>query len=97
MSDPGAAIGGYRLNKLRDISFDKLDQSYHFHPELNLILMARNLKIESFALEWRDASASDGLILWKYGMQLLRFLCKVWYLRIFKKLDLESAVYETSH
>lgn len=97
MSDPGAAIGGYRLSKLRDISFDQLNQGYHFHPELNLILMARKFKIESFALEWRDASASDGLILWKYGIQLLKFLCKVWHLRIFKKLDLESAVYETSH
>jgi len=94
LSDPGAAIGGYRLEKCKDIDFAKLNQSYHFHPELNLIFAARKFRLEIFALKWKDATSSDGLRVWIYGMKLLQFLVKLWFLRFFKRKDLESAIYE---
>jgi glycosyltransferase involved in cell wall biosynthesis len=96
LSDPGAAVGAFRLEPLKSIKISNLNTGYQFHPELNLCLAARRIKRLDFPLQWRDASSSDGLRILNYGVNLLRFLFRVFFQRVFKRKDLESAVYISS-
>jgi len=85
ISDPGVAIIAIRNSKLLDLNIDKLNDKYHFHPQLNLLIFHNETHYKEIFINWTNASKRENLNLMIYGIQLFTFLLKYGYFYKVKK------------
>lgn len=92
MSDPGAAVMVFKTKILKSIKYSSLDSGYLFHPQLNIIMFASDLRITEIPIEWKNATKSEGLNLFSYGTKLFYYLTKISTRKHLKNLSWEQAV-----
>lgn len=75
MSDSGAAIMLVKTDVLRRVNFQRLTNSWQFHPQLNILFYSLpGIQVREIPMNWKDASTGSNLNLLKYGVTLLKIL-----------------------
>ena len=79
MSDSGTAMIIVRREVLERIPFQKLSNTWQFHPQLNILLFETpGIRTEEIAMDWADSDAKSTVPLFRYGMLLLKMLTSYW-------------------
>ena len=94
MSDPGSAIVCFPVSAISGINFQKFNNGYLFHPQLNILFYSnKKFEVLEVPLDWRDASKDNNFRIIRYGMSLLFFLIKFWRYHRIVKLSPEKSIY----
>jgi mannose-6-phosphate isomerase len=84
ISDSGTAMTLVRRETLAKLPFATLSNTWHFHPQLNILAFSdKTIKIVEIPMVWADSEAGSSLKLFRYGWELGKLLCRyAWLSRI---------------
>ena len=91
MSDWGTAIILIHKNILKQIPYNSLSNYWHFHPQLNLLLIhLKGVNFGEVPLSWKDSDIKSSISLLRYSIELFILLIKFWYKKNITKTKLEN-------
>jgi glycosyltransferase involved in cell wall biosynthesis len=95
ISDPGVAIMAFKTRNISEINMSLLNEGYMFHPQLNILIFGANRHYTEIPMSWQDARKREPLNLFKYGINLAKFLIIYGFYYRIKKLEFKEALSKT--
>lgn len=91
LSDFGTAMLCISKDSLSNIGYSRLSDSWHFHPQLNIIFCeTAEITIGEVELNWKDSEAGSSVKLIRYGLTMLKILSTYWWIKNIKRKPLSE-------
>jgi glycosyltransferase involved in cell wall biosynthesis len=91
LSDFGTAMLCISKESLSNIEYSRLSDSWHFHPQLNIIFCETpEISIGEVELNWKDSEGGSSVQLIRYGLTLLKILSTYWWIKNIKRKPLSQ-------
>jgi glycosyltransferase involved in cell wall biosynthesis len=91
LSDFGTAMLCISKESLSNIGYSRLSDSWHFHPQLNVLFCEiPEISIGEVELNWKDSEAGSSVQLIRYSLTLLKILSTYWWTKNIKRKPLSQ-------
>jgi glycosyltransferase involved in cell wall biosynthesis len=91
LSDFGTAMLCISKESLSSVDYSRLSDSWHFHPQLNIIFCeTAEISIGEVELNWKDSEAGSSVQLIRYSLTLIKILSAYWLSKYIKRKPLSQ-------